>query len=365
MLRSLLNHLPSHKVWFISLLFWLLLNTLAAYHSYRWESYYGNDPVWLHTWLKSLPWWVNWAFVTPVVFAATRIISLKQKSIFRPLLANLGLLLVVFTLYWGMTIMEVALIKYGSINSFVLDQSVRELLLSPLHMDFLVYLAILGLGYGMSYYQESRQQVLDNEQLARQLAEIELHALKSQLDPHFLFNTLNTIAGLIRLDKKKDAVKALSELSLMLRKVLENQSNQFINLEQEMEFIHSYLAIQKMRFENKLLTDIRIDQDCYKFDIPFMLLQPLVENAVQHGSQLETDENCLTLTVNRCALHLNVVLVNKVTEQDEHKGFGIGLNNTRQRLKNLYADDFTLELTEIDGGYFKTFLSLPAGVNDD
>lgn len=365
MFKSLSSHIPGAWVWLASLLFWLLLNTIAAFHQYRWGVYGGEDPDFWATWMRYLPWWGNWAFITPIVFTAASVVSERQKNVLRFLLSNISLMLLIFVAYWGLTVTEVALLTHGTVNSDILYQSISELLLSPLHMDFLVYLAVLGLGYGISYYKKSRQQLLDNELLARQLAEIELQSLKSQLNPHFLFNTLNTIASLIRLDNKQSAIKALSELSLMLRKVLENQTNQWISLEQELEFINSYLTIQKMRFESKLLTEVQVDRRCLGYEIPFMLLQPLVENAVQHGSQLESDQNLLKLSVNCGDGRVWVTLINKVPEHDEHKGFGIGLKNSRQRLKKLYGSDFSLELTELEDGYFKTFLSLPTGDEDD
>ena len=231
-------------------------------------------------------------------------------------------------------------------------------------MDFLVYLAVLCSGYSYTYYKRSRMQTRRNQELSEQLLQVELQSLKSQLNPHFLFNTLNTVASLIRLDNKSTAIKALSELSFMLRKVLENQRHQLISLEQEVEFIQSYLTIQQMRFADKLKTSIDVDAQCLPLDVPFMLLQPLVENAVQHGSQLESDQNELKLSVYCQDEYLHVKLINKIPEKDEHKGFGIGLSNCRKRLEKLYHLDFQLSLTPIANGYFETYLCMPIGVLD-
>ncbi|NMP33404.1 histidine kinase [Thalassotalea sp. M1531] len=269
-----------------------------------------------------------------------------------------------FSFYWGLTIIEVALIANGYVNIQVLEESVAQLLLSPLHMDLLVYLAVLCSGYSFTYYKRSRQQTIRNKELSEQLLQVELQSLKSQLNPHFLFNTLNTIASLIRLDDKRHAIKALSELSFMLRKVLENQRHQLISLEQEVEFIQSYLTIQKMRFSHKLKTSVNIDNECLPLEVPFMLLQPLVENAVQHGSQLESDENELKLSIYCRDNYLHVKLINKIPEKDEHKGFGIGLSNCRKRLEKLFELDFQLVLTPLESGYFETYLCMPIGVLD-
>jgi LytS/YehU family sensor histidine kinase len=179
-----------------------------------------------------------------------------------------------------------------------------------------------------------------------------------------LFNTLNTISGLVRLEQKEGAVHALSELSKMFRKVLENQKNQLASLKNEMEFIDSYLNIQKIRFENKLAVKIDIQPECMDAELPFMLLHTLVENAVQHGSQLESDENLLHLKVEREDSNLHIELTNKVSINDDHKGFGIGLKNCRKRLKHIYSDSYTLDCFETDDGHYKTTLKLPIGISD-
>ena len=175
-----------------------------------------------------------------------------------------------------------------------------------LFVGFIILL--VALSYALIKYwiqNEKLKRVLLEEKLSTEMA-----FLKSKINPHFLFNTLNTIASLIRLDDKRHAIKALSELSFMLRKVLENQRHQLISLEQEVEFIQSYLTIQKMRFSHKLKTSVNIDNECLPLEVPFMLLQPLVENAVQHGSQLESDENELKLSIYCRDNYLHVKLIN-------------------------------------------------------
>lgn len=211
----------------------------------------------------------------------------------------------------------------------------------------------------MRYYNSSKEHAVANQELANQLLKVELQSLKSQLSPHFLFNTLNTISGLVRLDDKNSAVKALSELSKMFRKVLENQKNQLTSLATEMEFINSYLSIQKMRFENKLAFDVVIDDPCLDAEIPFMLLHTLVENAVQHGSQLESNKNPLKLSISQDDNTLYISLTNKVSTGDDHKGFGIGLNNCRQRLNHIYGENYRLVSSPTDDGSYITQLELP------
>jgi len=361
MFKLFIRNLPSIKFWLANVVFWLVLNTLAASYSYRVAVHYERPSTFIAIWLEYLPWWGNWALLTPMIIAATATIEFNRRHLAKFILYNSYVVIAVFTFYWGLTLLEVSIIKHGSISLEVLTDALNRLWLSPLHMDFIVYLAVFGAGYAITYYKSANEQIIKNEQLAKQLIQVELHSLKSQLNPHFLFNTLNTIASLIRLDRKSNAVKALSELSLMLRKVLENQNNQMISLKQEIDFIESYLTIQKMRFENKLETEIIIEDGCSLIEVPFMLLQPLVENAVQHGSQLESNKNTLRLHIKIHNDKLEVSLTNKVPEKNENQGFGIGLKNCRQRMEKIYPENFTLNLSKLDNDYFQTLLTLPLG----
>jgi LytS/YehU family sensor histidine kinase len=237
------------------------------------------------------------------------------------------------------------------------------LLDSPLHLDFMVYLAVASLGLTVSFYNKARDQAIHNQKLVNQLLDIELQSLKSQLSPHFLFNTLNTISGLIRLDEKNKAIKALSDLSQMFRTVLENQKTQLTTLRNEMKFINSYLAIQKMRFEHKLRVEMEISQESLDIDVPFMLLHTLVENAVQHGSQMESDQNLIKLWVTSDGKRLFIRLVNQVAQQEKNHGFGIGFKNCQKRLSRLYQENYTLVCKQTDDAHYETVLTIPAGVH--
>ncbi len=353
--------MPSRLFWLANILFWLLVNVLLTWHYYYKRLSAGKPAEWFDIWLKTLPDGIAWSLITPVVITGTVLITLEHQSLFKFIIKNLIFMFITLLAFWGIEVVELELINAAVFSLEGLQRRYSIILFSPIQMDIVTYLAIFFTGHFYAYYQKSRQQALHNEQLARQLVQVELQSLKSQLNPHFLFNTLNSITGLIRLDRSANAITALSELGLMLRRVLENQHNQMTTLEKEMEFINSYLTIQKMRFEHKLDASIEVEDDCLAIQLPFMLLQPLVENAVQHGTQLESNKNILKLHVYCEDAYLKIKLINKMPEKSEHQGFGIGLKNCRQRMKILYGDNFELKLTELKDNYFETFLSLPIG----
>lgn len=356
------QYLPTRLFMLTNILFWLALNTVSTYHSYSRLVDAGKTPDWYLNWLMYLPYWGNWILITPLVITLVRYAGNKYRKLTPIVLFNLGLMLFCMLLYWLFTLVQSTwLHSYGNLSWESLQIGFGHLIKSPMHIDMLVYGAVMCLGLTMNYYDKVQRQAIHNQKLANQLLKVELQSLKAQLSPHFLFNTLNTISGLIRLDQKQQAVSALSELSLMFRKVLENQSKQLTTLGEEMEFIHSYLAIQKLRFEKKLRIKVSVTDESLEVHLPFMLLHTLVENAVQHGSQLESDENKLDLEICTEKTMLHIRLTNKACSTLGHKGFGIGLKNCQQRLKHIYQDRYVLQSKARSDGYYETFVALPVG----
>ncbi|MCC2617886.1 histidine kinase [Aestuariibacter halophilus] len=364
-MKRLIDYFPSRLFCLSNVLFWLVLNTIAADHTHRTRLFYGRPSNFVSTWLDFLPWWGNWALVAPFIIAAIRATPYQEGKWARFIGFQALILVLSMTIYWALTVFFATWLHgSGEWHWSVASEVFNHLMVSPLHMDLLVYLAVASFGLTLHYYQHSRDQALQNQVLSNQLLSVELQALKSQLSPHFLFNALNTISGLVRMKETDAAVKALSELSKMFRKVLENQKQQLTTLATEMAFIDSYLSIQQLRFSNKLSIRIALDPDTLECELPFMLLHTLVENAVQHGSQLESDENILSLRGKVDHGKLTLVLSNRVSKTDNHGGFGIGLDNCRQRLKHLYGEQFVLSCQSENEDTYITTLIIPVGGDD-
>lgn len=345
-------------------LVWVGISSLSAFIAYRAEVVAGNAANYWIFWRLYFPWWVHWIWLTPLVVASIDLIPFKKLSKWRFFYLNMSLTIIGMFVNWFFTLLTDMFIKGKGYSLDLFLQGVRFIFSSPFHLDFIICLCIVLIGHLRSFNKRIHVEELRSRNLAHQLVQSELDTLKSQLNPHFLFNTLNSIASLIRQDKKPNALTALSELSLMLRKVLENQNSQMISLAQELEFIESYLAIQQMRFVNRLETKVKVEEDCLPLDFPFMLLQPLVENAIHHGVQSGSDKTLVQLLIRKHEQYLEIRLLNKIPEQEQKKGFGIGLSNCRKRLQWLYDDNFRLELKPDVDGYFETFLSIPVGDDD-
>jgi LytS/YehU family sensor histidine kinase len=299
--------------------------------------------------------------LTAAVYKITSYTYQHKFSKTKKVAAHICAMPVLLLSYWFFCTLCGQLLRGNGLSQYW--ESISYILRSSPQLDIAIYAGVLVSSLGLRFYHQSMHERYEIKRLQNLLIQEQLKALRSQLNPHFLFNTLNTIASLVRLKREKQAISALSELSTMLRTILENKNQKEIRIRDEISFINSYLAIQKLRFSDKLDTYIHVQADCLEIEIPNMLLQPLVENAVQHGSQLESNQNPLSVEISRLDDNLKFVMVNKVAENDKHDGFGIGLSNTRERLARLYGQ-FRLELTPLKEGLFETVLTIPVGAKD-
>ena len=243
------------------------------------------------------------------------------------------------------------------------------LLVVDFHSSFLAYWTVLGAQAGLGYYrryQERERQALRLElqasELKTQLARAHLGALKAQLQPHFLFNTLNAITVLVRQRKTHAAEEMLAGLSDLLRCVLEDVEAQEVPLRRELEYLQIYLSIQQVRFQDRLKTGISADPDALDAAVPQMALQPIVENAILHGIGGRSSAGSVEITAYRD----NGALL--ISVEDDGPGFthlpasqtpGIGLANTQARLHQLYGDRAQLLTSNRDEGGAMVTLVIP------
>jgi hypothetical protein len=223
---------------------------------------------------------------------------------------------------------------------------------------FVLYFAVLSAGFARDYFlryrsrlEESVRLQAETARLHAQLADARLGALRAQLDPHFLFNTLHAISSLVERDPR-GVRRMIARLSELLRHSLEEGTEQEIPLRQELAFLDRYLEIMRIRFQGTL--DVTVDADAEVQDalVPTLVLQPLVENAVKHGVSKVEGSGRITIRARRDGDRT------VLTVQDNGPGFGaadapgedgVGLRNTRERLEQLYGSAQSLTLREVDG----------------
>jgi signal transduction histidine kinase len=212
---------------------------------------------------------------------------------------------------------------------------------------FSVFLAVVVIAHAMYHYKESRSRELRASQLETRLAQAQLRALKSQLQPHFLFNTLHSISALM-LTNVSAADAMLARLSELLRLSLDNNSVQETTLNREVQFVEGYLEIERMRFGDRLQVRCDVDPDTLDAQVPHLLLQPLVENAIRHGASRRAAGGEVWIVTTRRDDDLVIEVGDNGPGFSPHREgagkHGVGLNATRERLRVFYGDRQSLDI---------------------
>jgi len=247
----------------------------------------------------------------------------------------------------------------GRMPVHTLGQYLRMEFAYSYHLAVLTYWVILAVLRGMESRRHLRDERLRRTQLETQLAQSQLQALRMQLQPHFLFNTLNAISALALADPLQ-ARLMIARLSDFLRLTLEECHAPQVPLSRELEFLACYLGIQQVRLQDRLSTQLDVDDDTLDAAVPNLILQPLVENALRHGLQNKPGAGILRISTRRAGDQLQLRV------DDDGLGLppagtpeGIGLGNTRSRLHMLFGDAARLELTPLAGGGVRVEVRLP------
>jgi len=224
------------------------------------------------------------------------------------------------------------------------------------------FVSVVGVAHAIRYYQRARDRERSEAALRVQLSQAQLEALKSQLHPHFLFNTLNSIATLMHCDVAT-ADEMLTQLSDLLRETLRYPGTHEIPLSEEIELAERYLGIVRARFRDRLTVVYHVAPDVRMALVPHFILQPLIENALEHGIALEPGPGCVTITATRDGDRLHMAIVDDgpglAPGAANGGGNGVGLVNTRARLAELYGDRQALTLEAASPRGVRATVSLP------
>ncbi|MEW6364927.1 MAG: histidine kinase [Acidobacteriota bacterium] len=227
------------------------------------------------------------------------------------------------------------------------------------------YSLILGGYYAHGTYHRLREQMIVAARLEAQLAQAQLQALKMQLQPHFLFNTLHTVSSLMDEDVGQ-ARRTLTRLSDLLRQTLEHVGVQEVTLRRELEFLGGYLEIEKTRFEDRLRVNFDIDPQLLDVMVPGFMLQPLVENAIRHGIMPRPEGGCIDIRARRDGSQVMIEVADNGVGAADSGGFreGLGLSSVRRRLQQLYGESHGLDIRTREGGGTLVALSVPLRIED-
>lgn len=308
-----------------------------------------------------------WMLLTPLVIFLAKKFAIKKGQISRNLSIHLILAIAVSLLHLTLFVTFNTLIMGNRGNPFSFAEAFQRLLFTNFHFDLLVYWSLIGIFHlreiNQRYLERERETArlaIETSQLETKLAQARLDALKMQLQPHFLFNTLNSISVLMR-DDVATANKMLVRLSELLRVALNSESLQKIPLKTELEFLKGYLEIEQMRFQDRLKVDFNIENETLNAEIPNLILQPLVENAIRHGIAPRSEGGKILIESKR-----NNGFV-ELSVKDNGEGFsdstvsqnGIGLRNTQERLEKLYGEKQSFEINSPKNGGVEVKITIP------
>jgi two-component system, LytTR family, sensor kinase len=329
---------------------------------------HDDHPWWHHltSWMVGV--WL-WFLVSPIVCWLGRKFPLDRKPYWRAILFHLPVSLILPVFDLALEAMVLRGLRVFPDIMIDVPTTLVFLMIMGYHQGVTTYWGVLGVQYAYGWYQryqERRQEALRLElrssQLERQLTQAHLSALKMQLQPHFLFNTLNTIMVLVRQQKGREAEEMLARLSDLLRCVLEDVQAQEVPLARELEYLQLYLSIEQVRFQDRLKVDVAADPEVLDAALPHMALQPIVENAIRHG--IGRSSTAGSISIAACRVNDTV----EIKIQDDGPGLapangatngGIGLANTRARLRELYGDAAGLTVRNGERGGVVATMTLP------
>ena len=259
-------------------------------------------------------------------------------------------------LLWALGFME----GWGSTQT---PQSVWRYLINPNRygLEILIYGFVFGIVGVIQQQIRAQREAMKSLELERQLSAAQLRALQMQLEPHFLFNTLNAITTLVELGRQAEAVEMLGHLNAILKCTLQRSNPEKIPLSQELEIVENYLAIEQVRFADRLRIEIKVEPNALDSLVPCFLLQPIVENAIRHGIAQCENEGVVQASARREGdfLRLRVSDSGSPTNEKSKPGNGIGLKNTRERLSHFYQDAFEMQALPLEKGGFEVAITIP------
>lgn len=312
--------------------------------------------------LAEVPAWGVWALATPFILWAGERWPLERGPLFRRILLHVppavfcgAAYVLVATTTWRLAAPYPTSVGFGAMAA--------SWFVSALPLMLLVYFGVLGSARAVHWFARHRQVELQAARLSSQLSEARLSALRMQLHPHFLFNSLNAVAVLVRDGRNEEAEGVLVRLAALLRRTLNADGRHRIRLAEEIDFIRHYLDVERVRFSDRLRVSIDIDAGAESALVPALVLQPLVENALRHGVGRRAAAGRIVITAHAFGDRLSLTVSDDGpgpgASLDSDSGTGVGLRNTRARLSALYGGEAFCILEDGDGGGARARIELP------
>jgi two-component system LytT family sensor kinase len=312
----------------------------------------------------NLGYWYSWACLTPAIVWLSRWAPFERSTWLRACAVHLPGVFIATVAHIALTVGSQTVIVWaaGQQQRMPWLLEAQNMFFNNFDWEMMTYWAIVGLSHALRYYSEARDRELRESQLETHLVEAQLQALQRQLQPHFLFNTLNTISALMHRDVDA-ADNMIAKLSDLLRISLRNVGVQEVTLKQELDFLSKYLEIEQTRFRDRLTVMFDVQPDTLDALVPNLVLQPLVENSIKHGIGPRATPGQIEIRSRRVGSMLelevkdNGVGLSAARLTDFNRGIGLG--NTRSRLQHLYGLSHRFEFRQPPGGGLLVLIAIP------
>ena len=343
---------------------WTFIGIVFALQSY-FTSYRSVKPMYfLDSLYLQMTWSYLWALATPLVLYAASRLPIERNYWVRSSLLHIPISIVLSGVLTAIGYVFVWLYWDWPMGGPFSFERMGRFVVGNFSEGIGIYLLIALTNYAFSYYRRYREGQLRTLQLEAQLSQAQLQALKMQLQPHFLFNTLHSISALLNKDPEA-ARKMITRLGDFLRLTLENSGSQEVTLQHELEFLSCYLEIERIRFQNRLVTRVDVAQQTLAARVPNLILQPIVENAIRHGIAPRSTPGLIEIEAKQRNGTLRIQVRDNGPGLSKHRTSdilfkkGLGLANTETRLERLYGAAHLFDLSNNpDGGLIVT-LELP------
>ena len=351
---------PRRHPWLLLAAIWLCVGVVQATQTVFGMRYAGMHHAWTRLFFTQVLCWLPWALATPLVIRWARLLPLR--SLKGCLSHGTAMVAIALTSAGWQTALEAFLKPWAP------DGMPGPFLKTWLYISYesiFVSLAIYAMILVVSFLIDSRQKLLreqtESAQLAGQLSQAQLNALRRQIEPHFIFNALNCIAGMVREQRNEGAVSMIVALSDVLRRLTRESTDAQVPLSREIEFLEKYFDLQKLRFADRLNVVMQVPDELLSAQVPSLILQPLVENAVKHGIAQRAQGGTVKVAADCSAGRLSLRVYNDgppLREGWDHGG-GVGLSNLKSRLQLLFGGHAALSVASAGIAGVEVLVTLP------
>jgi two-component system, LytTR family, sensor kinase len=352
----------SFKYFLIILSIFLFYGIFTIFSSYVYYAGTAETFHWDQRFILRLPSYLLWAFLIPVIYPLILKYKIEEpnrlNNIFKIILIGIAAALIHRVLTTAIVQVLAGIFFNENIDLYTALITQKYFVLALAFDSFIMFAIIAAVIYAVDYYRQSNENRIKASRFQTELAKTELNSLKMQIHPHFLFNTLNSISVLIKKDPDA-AEKMLVQLSGLLRSSLDNSGSQFVDFSVELNFLTKYLDIQKVRFKERLIFEKDISEEALSFKIPYLIIQPLIENSIKHVLEKQKEPCVIKLQaeVKNEKLEINISDNGRgIASEEEAFSSGFGLSSVKSRLDHFYGSDHTFKFFNKNGLNFLIIL---------